>query len=183
MIDVLYSTPHFQIHDYDSLFALSSSILPNRFNTIRNLHIDGRRKPNWGLSLFPRHFPIGLPSYRAIRDLTILNPNLPQSADPADPLGAWALSCQLISEMEGLKELVIDMDYPARKYIWDKKEWRQNTVVRLERCLIEPMRALHDMELLVFKVRFEHFNNEAVHWLDLPFVEVYPAVGEEDADL
>jgi hypothetical protein len=174
MIDVLYSTLRFQIHDYDSLFALSSTILPHRFHTIRNLHIDGRRKFHWGLSLFPRHFPIGLPSYRATRDLTILNPNLPQPADPADPLGAWALSCQLISGMEGLRELVIDMDYPNRKYIWDEKEWKQNTVAKLEHCLIEPMRALHDMDLLVFKVRFEHFKDEAVHWLDMPFVEVYP---------
>jgi hypothetical protein len=183
MIDVLYSTSHFQIHDYDSLFALASTILPQRLNTIRYLHIDGRRKSNWGLSLFPRHFPIGLPSYRAIRDLEILNPDLPRTADPADPLGAWALSCQLVSKMKELRVLVIDMDYPNRKYVWDPKDSRQRTVVGLERCLVEPMMALQGMGLRVLKVRFERFNNEAVHWLDLPFVELYPSIGEESTDM
>lgn len=82
--------------------------------------------------------------------------------------------------MQGLKNLAIDMDYPNRQYIWEEREKKQNTVKRLERGLIGPMRSLQDMRLLVLKVRFEGLDSEAVHWLELPFVEAYPDVKEGD---
>ena len=40
MIDVLYTTPRFHFYAYDSMFAFLSSILPQRFNSIRKVHLD-----------------------------------------------------------------------------------------------------------------------------------------------
>lgn len=76
--------------------------------------------------------------------------------------------------MEGLRELRIDMDYPSRAGLWERKE---SSFERLEMAVLGPLKAVERERLSVFRVRFEHFQSEAKHWLELPFVEIY---GDEE---
>ncbi|KAF2736707.1 hypothetical protein EJ04DRAFT_551071 [Polyplosphaeria fusca] len=108
MIDLVYSTPTFLIHDYDSFVMFTASILPARFAAIESLHFDNRdegedRLLNRSLSASA--------SYRILRGREARNTLLP----PLDPTelgnGAFRALCEIVCAMKGRKKLWVTLDH------------------------------------------------------------------------
>src|SRR5690348_9870433 len=106
MVDIVYSTPRFLLHDYGSFLAFSATILPQRFNAIRYLHLDMRGGNRY--HVLDRNIGGGA-SYHLLRHHIVRKPDFPEIAPYPTTLGRWNLMCLLIEQMKGLRELQMDM--------------------------------------------------------------------------
>lgn len=106
MIEVLYSSPTFILHDYYSIIAFTSSILPQRFNSIRSLLIQQLNTPIRGSCSC--HF-LQYNDFSPLRHLTVYSPIIPPGSVCSKELSSLELVVRVVCRMPALRELRLDL--------------------------------------------------------------------------
>lgn len=107
MIDVLYATPTFVFHNYQSILGFTASILPQRYNVIQSLHIDQGE-----VAIQEPHscdFPHDN-EFSFIRNITIYNPIFSPGYNPPKEVSSFELLAGVMCKMSSLKELRMDLE-------------------------------------------------------------------------
>lgn len=107
MIDVLYTTPTFVFYNYSSILGFTTSILPQRFDIIRSIHINQGEIEieGWDGCDFPRNN-----NFSSIRNLTIYNPLFPPGYVAPEELSSFEFIVGVMCRISGLKELRMDLE-------------------------------------------------------------------------
>lgn len=167
MIPLLYSTPQFLFGDPSSLLAFAATILPQRFNAIRSIHIDQR----CGLRSWPLLSFNSFANYCAIRHLKILGSPFPKSRQKPEDMILLRLVCEVLCGMKALKEVHLDLIYHTLHYKqYALKEQQEAAFQDISNILT----MLKERDFKILEVSFDMLDPQAAGWIDLPFVRLRP---------
>lgn len=170
MIDILYMGPTFALHDYASVLAFTSSLLPNRFNAIRSLHFCQRDitvlRPS-DYDFYENN------NFNHIRQLTIYNPILPSGYVVSRDLSSFWLVTEILFRMAALEELYIDLALPW-PFSHESDKCRILAGMKPYREVDAAMEMLREMVLkgVAISVTFERVD-ETAHWATVPFIQSF----------
>lgn len=163
MISLVYSVPQFHFSDPSSLFAFVGTILPQRFNSIRSIHIDQLHVDR---TWTPLSFNSPL-DYESIRHLNIIASPFPRSIRKPEDIHLLRIVCQILCEMKALKELRIDFLYETLQRVGETGHVKSATNdVNFVLAMLE------SREFKVLDISFDRVPPEAERWIDLPFVRL-----------
>jgi hypothetical protein len=160
---IAYSTPLFRFQNYDSFFAFTSTILPERFNAIRLLQIRGS---DYRLSYGKLDFDESTLNYKPLRRLAYRNPVLPNGPTTREDFSAFSAACFVITQMVGLEELSMELDHCTTS-----TEPRRVHIVRrnIEERVMPKLEMLSGLGLRRFEVRFTRVTLYTMGWTRQPF--------------
>jgi hypothetical protein len=109
MAPVLYKLPTFTFHNWSSFFAFCGTVLPDRFNVIMSVSIDASYSvvDNSSIgenALLPLDFHIERNAHKRLR----IRNQLPRFTLADNPT-MWTAVCTILTRMNGLKNLKIDL--------------------------------------------------------------------------
>lgn len=172
----MYSSSTFCVHDYDTFFALSATLLPDRFQAIRYLHIGGtpicvtERSRN-----AKNYFAHRSLSYSAARQTICRNVIIPDGPLTPEHFSAFEAACKIIGQMTSLEELHIELDMDWRsgafmvaapQLVLKRAQYRHGVETRMLPCLEQ----LADIGINSFDVSSTERALRNMHWANQPFV-------------
>jgi hypothetical protein len=163
---IAYSTPLFRFQNYDSFFAFTSTILPERFNAIRLLQIGGSDYRLGPGGLYKLDFDESTLNYKSLRRLSYRNPVLPNGPTIREDFSAFSAACFVITQMAGLEKLSMELDHCATS-----TEPRMVHMVRrnMEERVMPALEGLRELGLRRFDVRFARVTLYTMGWTRQPF--------------
>ncbi|KAF1940033.1 hypothetical protein EJ02DRAFT_513431 [Clathrospora elynae] len=157
-ITLVYSTTKFRIQDYDSFFSFTATILPQRFQSIRRLHIVGKTYLREG-ERKSRSMDRNL-NYQYIKRVECRNPILPNGPYTKHSFSAFAALCTIIGQMAGLEELHMELDIP----------WPTRYFPYFDMYAMPQLEGLSALKLRTFDVAFTEESLTNMGWTCQPFV-------------
>lgn len=160
MITVVYSSPRFVFGDPSSFLGFVATILPQRFNSIRSIHIDQRCGDRSSPLL---SFSSDL-DYKAIRHLNIVASPFPNPSKKPENMHLLRMVCEILCEMKALNDLRLD-------FIYLKLTKNDYDVSKIQgvNCILS---MFERQEFKTLDISFEQVPPEGTAWLNLPFVRL-----------